>query len=194
LRAKDWAGNFTAKITKDHKASCAFVSLGVNSWTQPVPKTSAGILLFRRRQDGVEVLLVHPGGPFWAKKDEGAWSIPKGETETNEDPAVAAKREFLEETGAMIEGALLELGAFRQPSGKIVAAFASEGDFDPATLQSDVFAMEWPPRSGKTTEFPEVDRAAWFNLDAALAKILKGQRPILAALRDRLDGKGDAGP
>jgi predicted NUDIX family NTP pyrophosphohydrolase len=159
-----------------------------------VPKTSAGILLFRRRQDGVEVLLVHPGGPFWAKKDEGAWSIPKGETETNEDSAVAAKREFLEETGAMIEGALLELGTFRQPSGKIVAAFASEGDFDPATLQSNVFAMEWPPRSGKTTEFPEVDRAAWFNLDAALAKILKGQRPILAALRDRLDGKGDAGP
>ena len=159
-----------------------------------MPKSSAGILLFRRRQNGVEVLLVHPGGPFWAKKDEGAWSIPKGETDTGEDPVVAAKREFREETGAAIGGALINLGAFRQPSGKIVAAFASEGDFDPASLQSNVFAMEWPPRSGKSAEFPEVDRAAWFGLDTASTKILKGQQPILAALADRLAGKGGVGP
>ncbi len=149
---------------------------------------------FRRRRQGVEVLLVHPGGPFWAKKDDGAWSIPKGETENGEDPAGAAKREFEEETGAAVGGALIDLGTFRQPSGKIVSAFASEGDFDPAALQSNMFAMEWPPRSGKTAEFPEVDRAAWFGLEDAQTKILKGQRPILAALLDRLGGKGDAGP
>ncbi len=163
------------------------VSFVVNSWTpQPVPKTSAGILLFRRRQHGVEVLLVHPGGPFWAKKDDGAWSVPKGEREAGEDIAVAAKREFEEETGAAVGGALIDLGTFPQPSGKIVAAFASEGDFDPASLQSNVFAMEWPPRSGKTAGFPEADRAAWFDLKTASTKILKGQRPILAALAKRL--------
>ncbi len=159
-----------------------------------MPKSSAGILLFRRRQNGVEILLVHPGGPFWAKKDDGAWSIPKGEMESGEEPAVAAKREFEEETGAAVQGALIDLGRFRQPSGKVVAAFASEGDFDPASLQSNVFAMEWPPRSGKTAEFPEADRAAWFNLEAASSKIVKGQRPILAALADWLSGKGGVGP
>ncbi len=153
-----------------------------------VPKSSAGILLFRRRCDGVEVLLVHPGGPFWAKKDDGAWSIPKGEMESGEDAVVAAKREFEEETGAAIGGALVDLGTFRQPSGKIVAAFASEGDFDPASLQSNLFAIEWPPRSGKTAEFPEADRAAWFGLEEAQRKILKGQRPILAALAARVGG------
>ncbi len=184
---------FTTKTTKDHKASCIFVSFVVSSRTPPMPKTSAGILLFRRRPRGVEVLLVHPGGPFWAKKDDGAWSIPKGETESGEDTVVAAKREFDEETGAAIAGALIDLGTFRQPSGKIVAAFASEGDFDPASLQSNLFAMEWPPRSGKTVEFPEADRAAWFGLEEAQRKILKGQRPILAALADRLSRKGDVG-
>ena len=151
-----------------------------------MPKSSAGILLFRRRPPGVEVLLVHPGGPFWAKKDEGAWSIPKGETESGEDPAVAAEREFEEETGAAVAGSLIDLGTFRQPGGKIVAAFASEGDFNPAALHSNAFAIEWPPRSGKTAEFQEVDRAAWFGLEDAQAKILKGQRPILAALVERL--------
>jgi predicted NUDIX family NTP pyrophosphohydrolase len=144
-------------------------------------KTSAGILLFRRRPEGVEVLLVHPGGPFWAK-DDGAWSIPKGEAEPGEDPASAARREFCEETGATIDGALIELGAFKQPSGKIVVAFAVEGDFDPSALVSGAFALEWPPRSGTTAEFPEVDRAAWFDLDQAATKILKGQQAILAAL------------
>ena len=158
-----------------------------------MPKSSAGIVLFRRRRNGVEVLLVHPGGPFWAKKDDGAWSIPKGETESGEDPAVAARREFAEETGAAVGGALIDLGTFRQPSGKIVSAFASEGDFDPASLQSNLFAMVWPPRSGKIAEFPEADRAAWFGLEDAETKILKGQRPILAALAERIAGKDDIG-
>ena len=151
-----------------------------------MPKTSAGILLFRRRPRGVEVLLVHPGGPFWAKKDDGAWSIPKGEMESGEDAVVAAKREFEEETGAAIGGALVDLGTFRQPSGKIVAAFASEGDFDPASLQSNLFAMEWPPRSGKTVEFPEADRAGWFGAAEAMRKVTRGQRAIVEALVERV--------
>ena len=151
-----------------------------------MPKTSAGILLFRRRADDVEVLLVHPGGPFWAKKDAGAWSIPKGEADAGEDLVAAAKREFFEETGAPIDGALIDLGRFRQPSGKVVAAFALEGDFDPASLRSGVFSMEWPPCSGKSAEFPEIDRAEWFDLPTAGEKIHKGQRPILAALAERL--------
>ena len=151
-----------------------------------MPKTSAGILLFRRRPHGLEVLLVHPGGPFWARKDEGAWSIPKGEAHPSEDLLDAARREFREETGAAADGAVLDLGAFRQPGGKIVAAFALEGDFDPAALTSEPFTMEWPPRSGKTAAFPEVDRAAWFDLETAAGKILKGQSPILAALAERL--------
>ncbi len=152
-----------------------------------MPKTSAGILLFRRGPGGVEVLLVHPGGPFWARKDEGAWSIPKGEAEAGEDPAGAARREFVEETGFNLEGALAALGAFRQPGGKTVVAFAAEGDFDPAGLASDTFTMEWPPRSGKMAEFPEVDRAEWFDLERASAKIHRGQRSILVALAERLD-------
>ena len=154
-----------------------------------MPKTSAGILLFRRRAPGVEVLLAHPGGPFWAKKDAGVWSIPKGLVEEGEDLPVAAKREFFEETGATIEGPFLELGAHKQPGGKIVVAFAYEGDFDPASLRSNLFAMEWPPRSGKTAEFPEIDRAAWFGFEEAARKILPGQQPILAALVERLGTK-----
>ncbi len=145
-------------------------------------KTSAGILLFRRHKRGLEVLLAHPGGPFWAKKDDGAWSIPKGLVDEGEDLSAAAKREFFEETGAAVEGDLVPLGAFRQPGGKTVVAFACEGDFDPAALKSNTFAMEWPPRSGKSAEFPEIDRAGWFPLEEAEAKILKGQRPMLAAL------------
>ena len=151
-----------------------------------LPKTSAGILLFRRRPGGVEVLLVHPGGPFWAKKDEGAWSIPKGEAEPGEDLLAVARREFREETGAALEGAVIDLGGVKQKGGKTVVAWAAEGDFDPASLTSNTFAMEWPPRSGKGAEFPEVDRAAWFDLATARAKILEGQRPILAALAERL--------
>ena len=150
-------------------------------------KISAGVLLFRKRQAGVEVLLVHPGGPFWAKKDAGAWSIPKGLAGEGEDLLATAKREFLEETGMAADGAFLDLGAHRQPGGKTIAAFALEGDFDVTALRSNTFPLEWPPRSGKTAEFPEVDRAAWFGLDEAVAKINKGQRPIIARLRDMND-------
>ena len=145
-------------------------------------KMSAGILLFRRTPAGVEVMLVHPGGPFWAKKDLGAWSIPKGLADEGEDLLTAAKREFLEETGATAEGAFLDLGAHKQPGGKTIVAFALEGEFDPASLKSNTFSLEWPPRSGRTAEFPEVDRAAWHSIDEALDKINKGQRPILGAL------------
>ncbi|HJZ31609.1 MAG TPA: NUDIX domain-containing protein [Hyphomicrobiaceae bacterium] len=151
-----------------------------------MPQRSAGILLFRRNAGGLEVLLVHPGGPFWAKKDAGAWTIPKGGYEPGEDALAAAKREFEEETGARLEGEALALGAFRQSSAKLVDVWAVEGDFDPNALNSNTFAMEWPPRSGRQREFPEVDRAAWFTPQAAADKILKGQRPILVALSRRL--------
>jgi len=151
-----------------------------------MPQRSAGILLFRRNASGLEVLLVHPGGPFWAKKDAGAWTIPKGGYEPGEDALAAAKREFEEETGARLEGEALALGAFRQSSAKLVDVWAVEGDFDPNDLNSNTFAMEWPPRSGRQREFPEVDRAAWFTPQAAADKILKGQRPILVALSRRL--------
>jgi predicted NUDIX family NTP pyrophosphohydrolase len=154
-----------------------------------VPKTSAGILLFRRRPAGVEVMLVHPGGPFWAKKDAGAWSIPKGLMNEDEDRLAAAKREFLEETGMAIEGECLDLGPHKQPGGKTIAAFAQEGDFDPASLKSNTFSIEWPPHSGRTAEFPEVDRAAWYSLDDALGKATKGQRPIIAALAEMLGAR-----
>jgi predicted NUDIX family NTP pyrophosphohydrolase len=146
-------------------------------------KISAGILLFRRRPPDLEVMLVHPGGPFWAKKDLGAWSIPKGLADEGEDLLAAAKREFLEETGATVEGEFLDLGAHKQPGGKTIAAWACEGDFDPATLKSNTFSLEWPPRSGRMAEFPEVDRAAWYLIDDALVKISKGQRPIVTALK-----------
>ncbi len=145
-------------------------------------KTSAGILLYRRRADGLEVLLVHPGGPFWAKKDAGAWSIPKGLCDPDEDPEAAARREFAEEVGAVPDGPLVPLGAYKQP-GKTVLAFALEGEFDPETLVSNTFPMEWPPHSGRTITVPEVDRAGWFGMDAAREKLLTGQRPILDALR-----------
>jgi predicted NUDIX family NTP pyrophosphohydrolase len=145
-------------------------------------KTSAGILLFRRRPAGMEVMLVHPGGPFWAKKDAGSWSIPKGLADEGEDLLAAAKREFLEETGMSVEGEFLALGARQQPGGKTIVAWALEGDFDPAILKSNMFAIEWPPRSGRMAEFPEVDRAAWYSIDEALEKVNKGQRPIIAAL------------
>ncbi|HZZ25640.1 MAG TPA: NUDIX domain-containing protein [Roseiarcus sp.] len=147
-----------------------------------MPKLSAGILLFRRRAATVEVMLVHPGGPFWAKKDAGAWSIPKGLADEGEDLLAAAKREFLEETGAAVDGEFVDLGAYKQPGGKTIVAWAHKGDFDPASLKSNTFALEWPPRSGRTAEFPEVDRAAWYSIDEALMKINKGQRPIIAAL------------
>jgi predicted NUDIX family NTP pyrophosphohydrolase len=154
---------------------------------------SAGILLYRRRHGAVEVLLVHPGGPFWARKDDGAWSIPKGEYGPGEDPLAAARREFEEETGARPEGEAMALGSFRQSPAKIVDAWAVEGEFDPAGLKSNLFTMEWPPRSGKMREVPEVDRAEWFTPDAASQKILKGQRAVLRALMQMLD-RGERPP
>ncbi|NJO23656.1 MAG: NUDIX domain-containing protein [Sphingomonadales bacterium] len=151
-----------------------------------MPQRSAGILLYRRSGSTVEVLLVHPGGPFWAKKDDGAWSIPKGTYKADEDPLAAAKREFTEETGAdlatVMKGAPMVLGSFRQSPAKIVDVWAVEGAFDPAALTSNTFTMQWPPRSGRTIEAPEVDRAQWFTPEQAARKILKGQRPVVEAL------------
>ncbi len=160
-----------------------------------MPQRSAGILLYRRRHAAIEVLLVHPGGPFWAKKDDGAWSIPKGEYQSGEDPLAAARREFQEETGAGApEAEAIALGSFRQPSGKIVDAWAIEGDFDPAALRSNTFTLEWPPRSGRIREVPEVDRAAWLAPEQAARKLLKGQRPILEALLRHLGRDGGGKP
>jgi predicted NUDIX family NTP pyrophosphohydrolase len=138
-------------------------------------KRSAGILMYRRRGPELEVLLVHPGGPFWAKKDLGAWSIPKGEFEEGEEPLAAAKREFCEELGAEADGAFVALGTLVQPSRKEVIAWAVEGDFAVAELKSNTFEMEWPPKSGKRKQFPEVDRAGWFGLAEARRKMLPGQ-------------------
>jgi|SRR5579864_3594242 len=151
-----------------------------------MPQRSAGVLMFRRHGGTVEVLLVHPGGPFWAKKDDGVWSIPKGLFEAGEDALAAARREFAEETGCTPDGPFIALGVFKQPSGKQVTAFAVEGAFDLKTFKSNSFAMEWPPRSGRTAEFPEADRASWFDPEQALVKISKGQQPILKALCERL--------
>lgn len=134
------------------------------------------------------MLLVHPGGPYWAKRDAGAWSIPKGLFEAGEDPLTAAKREFEEETGCRPEGAFVALGEFRQPSGKTISAFALEGDFDLRFFRSNLFSMEWPPRSKRFAEFPEADRAAWFGPQDALRKISKGQVPIIDALLVQLSG------
>ncbi|HET7416262.1 MAG TPA: NUDIX domain-containing protein [Solirubrobacterales bacterium] len=153
-------------------------------------KRSAGILLYRRGEGGTQFLLVHPGGPFWAKKDAGAWSIPKGQIEAEEEPRACAIRELEEELGPAPEldpEQLLELGSIRQRAGKVVEAWASEADFDPATLASNTFAMEWPPRSGKQQEFPEVDRAEWFDLAGAREKILPAQAEFLDRLLARLE-------
>jgi len=147
-----------------------------------MPKKSAGLLLYRRNSSGLEVLLVHPGGPFWAKKDEGCWSIPKGEFGDDEEPLAAAKREFEEELGVPATGDFIPLEPVRQAGGKLVYAWAVRGDFDPAGLKSNTFSMQWPPRSGKVKEFPEVDRAAWFGIDAARSKILSRQAPLLDML------------
>jgi predicted NUDIX family NTP pyrophosphohydrolase len=145
-------------------------------------KLSAGVLVHRQISGAVEILLVHPGGPFWRSKDAGAWSIPKGEYDENEDPEAAARREFSEETGWVLAGDLVPLGAVRQSGGKTVTAFAVEGDFDVSTLRSNTFELEWPPRSGRKQAFPEVDRAAWFGLAEASRKIIVGQRPFLERL------------
>jgi predicted NUDIX family NTP pyrophosphohydrolase len=147
-----------------------------------VGKSSAGLVLYRIREAAIEVLLIHPGGPYWKNKDEGAWSIPKGEFLPEEDPLAAARREFFEETGVAIEGELRALRPLRQPGGKIVHAWAVEADLDPATIVSNTFEIEWPPRSGRLQSFPEIDRGAWFSLPEARRKILRGQVPLLEEL------------
>jgi predicted NUDIX family NTP pyrophosphohydrolase len=151
-----------------------------------MPKKSAGLLLFRKSSNGLEVFLVHPGGPFWVKKDEGSWSIPKGEFAGDEDPLAAARREFEEETGFVPCGEAVSLEPLKQPSGKIVFAWAMECDIDPEKLKSNTFSMEWPPKSGRDQEFPEVDRAGWFTLESAGKKILKGQEGFLNQLGNRI--------
>jgi predicted NUDIX family NTP pyrophosphohydrolase len=143
---------------------------------------SAGLLLYRIRHAAIEVLLVHPGGPYWKTKDDGAWSIPKGEFSPAEDPLAAARREFFEETGVAIEGDFRALKPLRQSGGKIVHAWAVEGDLDATTIVSNTFDIEWPPRSGRLQSFPEIDRAAWFALPEATRKILRGQEPLLEEL------------
>ena len=147
-------------------------------------KHSAGLVVHRRAKGGLEVLLVHPGGPFWAKKDLGAWSIPKGEIDAGEErePLLVARREFAEETGQPIAGAFVPLEPVRQRGGKIVQAWAIEGDLDVTRLRSNSFTMEWPPRSGTFRSFPEVDRAEWFPVAEAKERILQGQRPLLEQL------------
>jgi predicted NUDIX family NTP pyrophosphohydrolase len=169
-----------------------------------MPKRSAGLLMYRYREGKVEVLLVHPGGPYWIKKDVGAWSIPKGEYSPEEDPLEAAKREFKEETGftpvarpswpcyhgleARATGDFRPLKPVVQPSGKEVTAWAFEGDCDPAKCKSNTFSMEWPPGSGRQQEFPEIDRAGWFTIEEAKKKILKGQIPILEQFEQVIKG------
>lgn len=149
--------------------------------------SSAGILMYRWTGPGLEVLLIHPGGPFWRNKDEGAWSIPKGEMDEGEDAAVAARREFLEETDCVLSGPLEPLGDVRQRGGKRVTAFAVEGDLDVDAVKSSTFKMEWPPKTGRMQSFPEIDRAAWFDLPAAHVKILESQRSFLDRLVERVD-------
>jgi predicted NUDIX family NTP pyrophosphohydrolase len=152
---------------------------------KPKLKQSAGVLLFRRIGPQTEVLLAHPGGPFWKNKDEGAWSIPKGEYADDEDPLAAAKRELVEEIGITPSGDFIPLGEISQSGGKVVTAWAVEADFDVKLLRSNTFSMPWPPGSSKSHEFPEIDRAEWFPLDVARRKMLKGQVELL----DRLLGQ-----
>jgi len=149
-------------------------------------KLSAGLLPFRKINGQLEVFLVHPGGPFWKKKDEGAWSLSKGEYTDDEDPLDAAKREFTEETGFVADGEFLSLGKSKQPSGKTVTAWAVEKDLDAGAIKSNLFSLEWPPKSGKMREFPEVDRGAWFSLNQARTQILKGQLLFLERLSEKL--------
>jgi predicted NUDIX family NTP pyrophosphohydrolase len=149
-------------------------------------KTSAGLLLYRRVDGAVQVLLAHPGGPFWARRDSAAWSIPKGEIEAGESPLVAARREFAEEMGSAVDGDFIELEPVRQSGGKLVLAWALQADFDVASVHSNSFSMEWPPGSGRQQDFPEVDRAAWLTIAEARLKIIKGQAGLLDQLLQRL--------
>jgi predicted NUDIX family NTP pyrophosphohydrolase len=158
-----------------------------------LPRVSAGIVLYRHGPEGaVEVLLVHPGGPFWARKDAGAWSIPKGEYDDEDDPAARAEAEFVEELGQRApSGPRLDLGEVRQAGGKRVRAWAVLGDIDARATTSNTFEMEWPPRSGEKRAFPEVDKAAWFSLDEARRKLLAGQLPLLERLESALGEDGE---
>ncbi len=151
-------------------------------------KQSAGLLMYRTGPRGVEVLLVHPGGPFWKNKDLGAWSVPKGEFGEGENGLDAARREFLEETGIVVDGPFVPLSPVRQPGGKIVFVWMVSGTCDPTTVRSNTFSLEWPPRSGRVQECPEVDKAAWFDLAEARRRILKGQVALLDELEERLRG------
>ncbi len=152
-----------------------------------MPRTSAGVLLWRCGGTGVEVLIGHMGGPFWARKDDGAWSIPKGEYGPGEEPRAVARREFEEELGSPVPtDDLVPLGQLRVTSGKVLAVWAAEGDLDATAARSNTFALEWPPRSGRVQEFPEIDRAAWFGLGEARSKLVAGQVPFLDRLRDEL--------
>lgn len=151
-----------------------------------MPKRSAGLLMYRRSRGTVEVLLVHPGGPFWMKKDAGAWSIPKGEYADGEEPLAAATREFQEETGLVAVGPYLPLTPVRQQGGKVIQAWAFEGDCHAESLRSTTFSLEWPPRSGRHQNFPEVDRAGWFGLEEAKRRILPGQVALLNELAAKM--------
>ena len=151
-------------------------------------KESAGILMYRYCASKLEIFLVHPGGPFWKNKDVGAWSIPKGEFDKGEDPLEAAKREFQEETGFAVIGSFIALGPVRQAGGKLVHTWAVEGDCKAEFIKSNSFTMEWPPRSGRRKEFPEVDRAGWFSIELAREKILEGQLMLLDELQRKLKG------
>jgi predicted NUDIX family NTP pyrophosphohydrolase len=151
-----------------------------------MPKKSAGLLLYRFRDNLPEFFLVHPGGPFWAKKDLGAWSIPKGEFEEDENPLDAAIREMKEETGIQVSGTFIELNPVKQKSGKIIYAWALAMDLDPAQITSNSFELEWPPKSGKKKSFPEIDKADWFSFDEAKMKINEGQIPLIAALKKHI--------
>jgi predicted NUDIX family NTP pyrophosphohydrolase len=153
-----------------------------------MPRTSAGLLPYRRRDGQLQVFLVHPGGPFWANKDMHAWSVAKGEVEENEDLLHAAYREFTEETGLILPGPATPLAPVRQASGKMVHVWAIEAAIDPSAIRSNSFPLEWPPRSGQVRHFPEVDRAAWFGLAEARSKIHKGQATLLKELESKLKG------
>lgn len=157
--------------------------------TTVMPLHSAGIILFRLRNRALQVMLVHPGGPFWVHRDLESWSMPKGLVAPDEPPLATAKREFAEETGFDIDGDFIDLGSLRQPSGKIIRAWAVEGDMDVSKIHSNTFSLEWPAKSGIVKEYPEVDRGAWFSIDLARAKITKGQRPFLDRLVRTIDKK-----
>jgi predicted NUDIX family NTP pyrophosphohydrolase len=175
----------------EYQAACAGELLLDGIAASVTAKTSAGILMYRRRAGGLEVFLVHPGGPYWKNKDLGAWMIPKGEIAEGEDPFEVAVREFEEETGTPPKGPFAPLTAIKQKGGKVVAAWACEGDLDAGAVESNTFSMEWPPGSGKTAEFPEVDRAAWFSLEEAKDKLLPSQLPLLEELETMLENSNE---